>query len=207
MTQPDETCKALVVYSPPAAHKKNSNRILSDFYNSRAEYYYFFLLSFVVLSVFARCMHLTSSNVIQLIVDDVKNMHPLNLRCVLLFAKLPLIYSVISFFSGVTVFSRLISCIMSFNFFYTVSFVFFGTIDKFFALDFSVCFAFILAFSVYIVFSAMFFTETSLFYNTVSNCESVVRKRRFAFYCLYFVFYMCITLLLSYATLQLLLNP
>lgn len=211
MTQYDQTCKALVVYTPPVVRNKSfCKKVICNFYESRSVHYYFLLLCFVMLSVFARCMHVRAPQIHVECLNDIHNAYQVsgfNFGLVVTFVKLPIIYSLLAFFSGFTVFSKPISFAVVINFFYTVSFTFFGCIDKFFRQDFIICFAYLAVFSVYIVISTAFFTEAHLFNSLYSDTEMAKKKKHVIVYSLLFVLYFGITLLFSHINLRLLLNP
>lgn len=206
------TTKALIPYvSPNGASKKSGFyslfqfRKAIDFYNSRASYYYELLITFAIISVFTRCIHIKAQAVSFSFINEMgAEFTKAGFTIEFVFSYLsPLLFCCFcAFLAGFTVFAQPLSLISFLHFSYRSSYVFFACIDKAYNLNFLSCFCYIALFALLMVVSIVFFAEASTFYRNTDKLQK--DNNRTAPYIALFILYSSVCLAVSYLSLHLL---
>lgn len=213
MTHSEITTKALVPYTPPESteHKESSHMFLplckiNGFYASRSTLYYLFLVAFIFVSVFARCVQIHSLSISTAFIEEVgedfskaafqlsfiyKN---LNVGIVCLFS---------AFLAGFTVFSHPITLLSFLRFCYFSCYFFFAGIERAYSLSFLSCLCYIGLFALLMIATTVFFTEASLFYK---RYKEGFHNRALTLYILLFIVYLFLYFTVNYFLLNLLFN-
>lgn len=198
----DNTTKALVVYVPPDESSDNvpfkARKLFKGiytFYSERSMYYYGFLILFLLVSVFTRCLYQQSTTVADDYIAEIESCflnHGFGLDFVFKFSTPVLLYAFIAFLGGFTVFSLPITVVAALRTFYASSFLFFATVDRAFKLSFISCLFYIGAFAFMILYFVFFFTETRRFYCVVKSSDRP-KKLSAVYFCMFllFVFLYC----------------
>lgn len=213
MTQLNDTTKALVLYVPPVAEADRSARrrcffrAVYSFYSSRSGYYYCYISLFIVISVFARCVHLNTPSVGNDIINELEVCylnHGFTLSLIYKFLSSGIVCAVFAFLSGFTVFALPVTFLTALHLYFSASYLFFAAVDRAFELSFFGCFSYIALFALMVVISAFFFTETRLFYGR--SMSAARSKKRYTLYIFLFFAYVFLHLGIMFLSFNLLFN-
>lgn len=170
----DNTTKALIVYEPPISIVNDDSAVrwrlfskIDDFYAKRSSAYYSFIILFLAVSVFTRCLCMKAPLVGYEYLAEMESVYLKSghgFRFAISYFVPAFIYVAIAFFSGFTVFSFPLTCFAALQFFYKTSFIFFTAIDRAFGLGFVHCFLYVGAYALTVVAASAFFAEARLHY-------------------------------------------